>query len=73
MRPGQIAEATGLEKAELDKAIKALKKEEKICSPKRCFYGLPESFNAFKTCSFASIGSYLPIVLFYFTTNLMKV
>ena len=42
MRPGQIAEATGLEKAELDKVIKALKKEEKICSPKRCFYGLPE-------------------------------
>ena len=42
MRPGQIAEATGLEKAELDKAINALKKEEKICSPKRCFYGLPE-------------------------------
>lgn len=42
MRPGEIAEATGLEKADLDKAIKELKKEEKICSPKRCYYGLPE-------------------------------
>ncbi|MEG0998092.1 MAG: MarR family transcriptional regulator [Clostridiales bacterium] len=42
MRPGAIAEVTGLEKKDLDKAIKELKKEEKICSPKRCFYGLPE-------------------------------
>ena len=41
MRPGEIAEATGIEKEDVSKAIKELKKEEKICSPKRCFYGLP--------------------------------
>ena len=33
-----IMEATGLERPEVDKAIKALKKEGKIESPKRCFY-----------------------------------
>lgn len=38
MRPGEICEAAGLEKAEADKAIKALKEEGKIFSPKRCFY-----------------------------------
>ena len=42
MRPGDIAAAAGMEKDEVSKAIKDLKKEEKICSPKRCFYGLPE-------------------------------
>jgi len=38
MRPGEIAEKTGIEKADVDKAIKKLKKEERIYSPKRCFY-----------------------------------
>jgi DNA-binding MarR family transcriptional regulator len=38
MRPGEIAEAAGIEKADVDKAIKVLKKEEKIFSPKNCFY-----------------------------------
>ena len=38
MRPGQIVEASGLEKADVDKAIKELKKEGLIDSPKRCFY-----------------------------------
>lgn len=38
MRPGQVAEALGAERKEVDKAIKQLKKEEKIYSPKRCFY-----------------------------------
>ncbi|MCX7986530.1 MAG: MarR family transcriptional regulator [Bacteroidales bacterium] len=38
MRPGEIAEAAGLDKKEVDKAIKALKAEEKIFSPKNCFY-----------------------------------
>ena len=33
-----IMAATGLERAEVDKAIKALRKEEKVESPKRCFY-----------------------------------
>lgn len=38
LRPGEIAEKAGLEKKDVDKAIKQLKKEEKIFSPKRCFY-----------------------------------
>ena len=33
-----IMAATGLERAEVDKAIKALRKEERVESPKRCFY-----------------------------------
>ena len=33
-----LVERTGLERAEIDKAIKVLKKEGKIESPKRCFY-----------------------------------
>ena len=40
MRPGDIAAAAGLEKAEADKLIKKLVKEEKLYSPKRCFYAL---------------------------------
>jgi DNA-binding MarR family transcriptional regulator len=38
MRPGEIAEKAGLERTEVDKVIKILKKEERIYSPKRCFY-----------------------------------
>ena len=38
MKGGEIAEATGIEKAEVDKAIKKLKKEEKVESPKACYY-----------------------------------
>jgi predicted transcriptional regulator len=38
MRPGEIADKAGLDKKEVDKAIKQLKKEERIYSPKRCFY-----------------------------------
>ena len=38
MRPGEIAEAAGLDKKEVDKAIKALKDSELIFSPKKCFY-----------------------------------
>ncbi len=38
MRPGDIAEKTGLPKEEVDKAIKQLKEEGKIESPKRCYY-----------------------------------
>lgn len=42
LRPGDIADAAGLDKEVVSKAIKELKKEEKIDSPKRCFYGIPE-------------------------------
>jgi predicted Zn-ribbon and HTH transcriptional regulator len=38
LKAGDIAQKAGLDKKEVDKAIKALKKEEKIVSPKRCFY-----------------------------------
>lgn len=40
LRSGEIAEIAGLEKKEVDVAIKQLKKEEKIFSPKRCFYDI---------------------------------
>jgi len=33
-----VVERSGLERADVDKAFKALKKEGKIDSPKRCFY-----------------------------------
>lgn len=38
MKAGEIAEASGLERKEVDKAMKVLKKEEKIVSPKVCFW-----------------------------------
>ncbi len=38
LRPGEIAEKANLDRKEVDKAIKALKKEELIESPKRCYY-----------------------------------
>lgn len=38
MRPGDIATAVGADKKEVDKVIKSLVKDEKIYSPKRCFY-----------------------------------
>lgn len=38
MRPGQVADALGADRKEVDKAIKVLRKEEQIYSPKRCFY-----------------------------------
>lgn len=38
LKAGEIAELTGLDKKEVDKAMKVLKKEEKIASPKRCYW-----------------------------------
>lgn len=38
MKSAEIAEVTGIDKKEVDKAIKTLKAEEKIISPKACFY-----------------------------------
>ena len=38
LKGGEIAEIAGLDKKDVDKAIKALKNEEAICSPKRCYY-----------------------------------
>ncbi len=42
MRPGEVAEIAGLDKKDVDKAIKSLKEEGKIYSPKRCFYSIVE-------------------------------
>lgn len=38
LKAGEIAEIAGLDKKEVDKAMKVLKEEEKIVSPKRCFW-----------------------------------
>ncbi len=38
MKAGEIAEASGLDKKAVDKAMKVLKKEEKIVSPKFCYW-----------------------------------
>jgi DNA-binding transcriptional regulator GbsR (MarR family) len=38
MKSGEIAEVTGIDKKEVDKALKSLKSEGKIFSPKNCFY-----------------------------------
>lgn len=38
LKAGEIAEKSGIDKKEVDKAIKALKSEEVITSPKRCYY-----------------------------------
>ncbi len=38
MSAGQIAEAAGIDKKEVEKAMKVLKVEEKIVSPKRCYW-----------------------------------
>ncbi|AEA46663.1 MarR family transcriptional regulator [Archaeoglobus veneficus] len=38
LRPGDIAKMTGLDKDEVSKIIKELKKEGAVYSPKRCFY-----------------------------------
>ncbi len=38
MSAGQIAEVAGIDRKEVDKAMKVLKTEEKIVSPKRCYW-----------------------------------
>jgi len=38
LNAGKIAELGGLERKEVDKAMNQLKKEEKIVSPKRCYW-----------------------------------
>lgn len=40
MKAGEIAEATGIEKKEVEKSIKSLVKEAKLHSPVRCFYDI---------------------------------
>jgi len=38
LRPGDVAEMTGLDSKEVSKIIADLKKSGEIISPKRCFY-----------------------------------
>ena len=38
MRAGHIANAANLDRKEVDKAMKALKAEGRIVSPKKCFW-----------------------------------
>lgn len=38
MKAGEIAEVSGVDKKEVDKALKLLMTEELVHSPKRCFY-----------------------------------
>ena len=38
LKASEIAEASGLDKKEVDKAMKELKKNEKIISPKVCYW-----------------------------------
>jgi DNA-binding MarR family transcriptional regulator len=38
LKGGDIAEKSGQDKAAVDKAIKALLKDDLVMSPKRCFY-----------------------------------
>ena len=40
LKGGEIAEKLGVEKAEVDKVLKKLKAEEKVISPKRCYYSV---------------------------------
>lgn len=42
VRPGDVAEMTGLDKKEVSKIISSLKKEGKVISPRRCFYAPSE-------------------------------
>lgn len=38
LKASQISELSGVEKKEVDKVLKKLKKDEIISSPKRCFW-----------------------------------
>ena len=42
MRPGEVAKALGMESKEVSKAIKVLRKDGKVHSPKRCYYAPTE-------------------------------
>ncbi len=38
LKPGEVAELSGIDKKEVDKIIKKLKDSDQIYSPKRCYY-----------------------------------
>lgn len=41
LKPGDVAEKAGLDKKEVEKAIKKMKDAGTLHSPKRCFYDIP--------------------------------
>ena len=38
LNTGKIVELSGMDRKEVEKAMKALKKDERIVSPKRCYW-----------------------------------
>ncbi len=38
VRPGDVAKALGVDSKDVSKAIKALREDGKVVSPKRCYY-----------------------------------
>ncbi len=38
LKPGELVDLCGLSRPEIDKALKQLKKEERISSPKACYW-----------------------------------
>lgn len=38
LKAGQVADLTGIDKKEVEKVFNDLKKEDKLISPKRCFW-----------------------------------
>lgn len=38
VRPGEVAKTLGVDSKDVSKAIKSLKEDGKVISPKRCFY-----------------------------------
>jgi len=40
LRPGDVAEATGIDNKLVSKSLSSLKKKGLICSPKRCYYDI---------------------------------
>lgn len=41
VKPGEVAEACGMDSKEVTKIIGELKKKGQVISPKRCYYSLP--------------------------------
>jgi Mn-dependent DtxR family transcriptional regulator len=41
VRPGDIAKTLDVDSKDVSKAIKSLKNQGKVISPKRCYYSLP--------------------------------
>lgn len=40
MKAGELSASTGIDKKDVDKSIKALVAENKLYSPKKCFYDI---------------------------------